>query len=132
MIIKSMMHFIAIALCMIPNTGSLKECDMFGQWSRRARTKDRSPNCAQQQDQYSCGLFTMTNAFCLAFGFGLLCYRKKDLNYGKSPRIAAELDNEGLSEILHMICVICQMVPQIAWAICSLLLWLKKEMGMQA
>jgi hypothetical protein len=65
--------------------------------SERGATDDRSPNCAQQRDNYSCGVFTMTDAFCLAFGFDLLRYREKNLDFGKRPRIAAELNNEGFS-----------------------------------
>ncbi|KAN0102680.1 hypothetical protein V8E51_010993 [Hyaloscypha variabilis] len=42
--------------------------NIFGQWSRRLRTTDKSPNCCQQKDLYNCGNFVMTNAFCLAFG----------------------------------------------------------------
>jgi len=71
--------------------------NIFGQWSSRLGTTDKSPNCCRQKDMYNCGTFVMTNAFCLAFGFDLLCYREEDLNYGKRPRIAAELNNGGFS-----------------------------------
>lgn len=71
--------------------------NIFGQWSSRFGTTDKSPNCCQQKDMYNCGTFVMTNAFCLAFGFDLLCYRPEDLNRGKRPRIAAELNNGGFS-----------------------------------
>lgn len=71
--------------------------NVFGQWSRRTTKKDGSPNCAQQKDRYNCVIFTITNAFCLAFGFDLLCYRPEDLNFGKRPRVAAELNNDGFT-----------------------------------
>jgi hypothetical protein len=71
--------------------------NVFGQWSRRTKKEDGSPNCAQQKDRYNCGMFTITNAFCLAFGFDLLCYRQQDLDFGKRPRVAAEFNNNGFS-----------------------------------
>ena len=71
--------------------------NIFGQWSSRLGTTDKSPNCCQQKDMYNCGTFVMTNAFCLAFGFDLLCYKPEDLNYGKRPRIAAEFNNGSFS-----------------------------------
>lgn len=68
---------------------------MYGQWALRSKTTDGSPNCAQQSDIYNCGVFTITNALCLAFGYELLCYTPDDLDEGKRPRVAAELLHGG-------------------------------------
>ena len=68
---------------------------MYGQWALRSKTTDNSPNCAQQSDMYNCGLFTITNALCLAFGYDLLCYTQKDIDEGKRQRVAAELLHGG-------------------------------------
>jgi hypothetical protein len=100
---------------------AMENWNVFGQWSRRSRTADGSPNCAQQTDRYNCGIFTITNAFCLAFGFDLLYYRQGDLNFGKRPRVAAELTTTGLREILHTTYLIYLRVLRIDWACHSLL-----------
>ncbi|PMD48063.1 hypothetical protein L207DRAFT_505147 [Hyaloscypha variabilis F] len=70
-----------------------EEWDFFSQWSQRSQTTDESPNGPQQRDYHNCGTFTMTSAFCLAFGFNLQCYKNADLDDLKRPRIAAELYN---------------------------------------
>jgi hypothetical protein len=53
---------------------------MYGQWNSWSQTTDNSPNAVQQHDTHNCGVFTCTNALCLAFGYDLLCYEEKDLN----------------------------------------------------
>lgn len=73
------------------------DCDwpIYGQWSMRSATTDGSADSAQQRDAHSCGIFTVTNAFCLAFGYNLLCYDESDLDNLKRQRMAAELMNGG-------------------------------------
>ncbi|KAL5322420.1 hypothetical protein ACEPPN_010393 [Leptodophora sp. 'Broadleaf-Isolate-01'] len=72
---------------------------IFGQWSARSLTKDKSPNGPQQCDGYNCGAFTITNVFCLAFGYRILCYAQnqgqEDLERWKKPRVIFELRQGG-------------------------------------
>ncbi|KAH7323719.1 hypothetical protein BKA65DRAFT_567569 [Rhexocercosporidium sp. MPI-PUGE-AT-0058] len=71
---------------------------IYGQWAYRGDDKyDGSPNCCRQGDDYNCGTMTVTNAFCLAFGFDLLCYRQRDIDTLKRPRMFAEMSNGGFS-----------------------------------
>ncbi|KAE8444564.1 hypothetical protein EG329_014488 [Mollisiaceae sp. DMI_Dod_QoI] len=71
---------------------------IYGQWQKRTRTDDGSPDAPQQRDGFNCGVFTVTNAFCLAFGYDILCYNGFDLIDLKRPRILAELRNGGFGE----------------------------------
>lgn len=75
---------------------------IYVQWAHRGHEKsDGSPNVPRQGDYWNCGIFTATNAMCLAFGYDLLCYRQRDLENGphndlepprgKRARMAAEL-----------------------------------------
>lgn len=68
-------------------------------WSARSLTKDKSPNGPQQCDGYNCGAFTITNVFCLAFGYRILCYAQnqgqEDLERWKKPRVIFELRQGG-------------------------------------
>lgn len=74
------------------------EWRLYGQWSHRATgTLDDSPDGAQQQDAYNCGVFAATTAFCLAFGHRLTCFKEADLDAHKKPRMAAEFANGGFS-----------------------------------
>ncbi|KAH7357197.1 hypothetical protein BKA65DRAFT_580609 [Rhexocercosporidium sp. MPI-PUGE-AT-0058] len=67
---------------------------IYGKWAQNENeTDDGSQNCARQGDLYNCGVFTLTNAMCLGFGFDLLCYRSRDVDPLKRPRIFAELAN---------------------------------------
>lgn len=69
---------------------------VYGEWSTRIDlTKDGSPDVPVQRDSHNCGLFTVTNAFNLAFGYDLLCYSKDDLDNLKRQRMCAELANGG-------------------------------------
>lgn len=77
-----------------PNPGDWR---IYGEWSHRSQTTDDSPDAAQQSDDYNCGIFTCTSAFCLAFGFRLTCFTGNDLDPFKKPRMAAEFANGGLS-----------------------------------
>lgn len=52
---------------------------------------DGSRDIIQQKDLYNCGAFTVTNAFCLAFGYELLCYTPEDMDTHKKPRICFEI-----------------------------------------
>ncbi|KAH6707929.1 hypothetical protein BKA61DRAFT_739172 [Leptodontidium sp. MPI-SDFR-AT-0119] len=63
---------------------------------RSDETLDGSPNLARQGDMYNCGLCTVTNAFCLAFGFDMLCWNGKDLDPLKRPCMLMELSQGGL------------------------------------
>jgi hypothetical protein len=73
---------------------------IYGQWATRSeRTTDGSPDVPSQRDQHNCGLFTVTNAFCLAFGYDLLCYSQDDLNDLKRRRMTAELSNGGFGGV---------------------------------
>jgi len=58
-------------------------------------TIDGSPDAARQGDYYNCGVFTVTNAFCMAFGFDLMCYRQRDLGL-KRDRMLLELNQGSL------------------------------------
>jgi len=72
--------------------------NVFGHWARKNVPKlEGTPSCATQKDFVSCGIFTMTNAMCLAFGYDMLCYQEDDLAGFKRPRIVGELENEGFS-----------------------------------
>ncbi|KAE9377374.1 hypothetical protein N431DRAFT_194416 [Stipitochalara longipes BDJ] len=71
----------------------VEEWDFFSQWQNRSKTTDESPHAPQQSDAYNCGMFALTSAFCLAFGFELLCYKGENIDLAKRPRIAAELYN---------------------------------------
>ena len=71
-------------------------------WSSRSATKDGSPNGPQQCDIHNCGAFLITNAFCLAFGYRLLCYAENwkhgnndDLEHWKKHRVVFELIQGG-------------------------------------
>lgn len=90
------------ALTMIDPEAEELDWPIYGQWDRRGHDKlDGSPNVSQQGDDWNCGIFTATNAMCLAFGYDLLCYRQRDLENGpyndldpprgKRARMAAEL-----------------------------------------
>lgn len=68
---------------------------LYGQWSRRSATDDDSPDMPRQSDGHNCGVILVTNAFCLAFGYDLLCYSQNDLDDLKRPRMASELSNGG-------------------------------------
>ncbi|CZR66313.1 uncharacterized protein PAC_16214 [Phialocephala subalpina] len=75
-----------------------REWPLYGQWSRRSMTDDESPDVPKQTDGYNCGVFALTNLFCLAFGYDLLCYEQADLTPLKRPNIVEELRNGGLGE----------------------------------
>lgn len=47
-----------------------------------------------QFDAHNCGIFMLTNACCLAFGYSLLCYNQDDM-VDKRWRIASELLRQG-------------------------------------
>ena len=65
---------------------------IYGQWAQRGFEKDDgSPNAPQQGDGYNCAIFALTNTLNMAFGFDLLCYRQRDLDPLKRPRIFSEL-----------------------------------------
>ncbi|PVH79937.1 hypothetical protein DL98DRAFT_572232 [Cadophora sp. DSE1049] len=67
---------------------------LYTQYAQKSdETIDGSPNAARQGDHYNCGVFTVTNAFGMAFGFDLMCYRQGDLGM-KRNRILMEL-NQG-------------------------------------
>ncbi|KAL2065581.1 hypothetical protein VTL71DRAFT_3251 [Oculimacula yallundae] len=70
----------------------VKDWPVFAQWSMRPKyTKDKSPTAADQRDSYNCAVFTVVNAFCLAFGFDLMSYTQADLDPLKRPRMFLEL-----------------------------------------
>lgn len=86
---------------------------IYGNWSRRFNTtnepaSDDSPVVPGQADGYNCGVFALTHAFNLAFGFDLQCFDTwvpkdkrlgpPDLNTGKKPRMAAELNKEAFRD----------------------------------
>ncbi|CZT41087.1 uncharacterized protein RSE6_00772 [Rhynchosporium secalis] len=75
----------------VPQVEKDRQWYIFGQYVLRSKNTDKSPYAPQQRDFYNCGAFTMTNAFCLAFGYDLTCYKEKDLDKLKKPRIAFEL-----------------------------------------
>ncbi|PVH79209.1 hypothetical protein DL98DRAFT_632881 [Cadophora sp. DSE1049] len=68
---------------------------LFGQYVLRSRKTDRSPNAVQQHDTYNCGAYTITNAFCMAFGYDLECFKEHQLNKWKKARVAFELLQKG-------------------------------------
>ncbi|KAG4434929.1 hypothetical protein IFR05_009598 [Cadophora sp. M221] len=71
---------------------------VYREWAERGEDKsDGSPNCCRQGDDHNCGTMAATNAFCLAFGFNLQCYRQRDIDSRKRPRMFAELSNGGFS-----------------------------------
>ncbi|KAH9211337.1 hypothetical protein DL95DRAFT_464928 [Leptodontidium sp. 2 PMI_412] len=64
---------------------------IYGQYVLRSKKTDKSPDAVQQRDNYNCGAFTTTNAFCLAFGYNLECYTEDKLDKWKKARVAFEL-----------------------------------------
>jgi hypothetical protein len=84
---------------------------VYGHWSKRgAQNLDNSPPCVRQADAHNCGVFTATNAMCLAFGYEMTCYASEDadedspwaralvqkrMDQGKRERMACELWNGG-------------------------------------
>ena len=44
---------------------------------------------------YNCGAYTITNAFCMAFGYDLECFREDQLDRWKKARVAFELLQRG-------------------------------------
>ena len=69
---------------------------VYSEWSaeKEEKTKMKNcPSCPRQGDMYNCGVFTVTNAMCLAFGWDLMCYSNRDLNPLKRPRMFMELSN---------------------------------------
>ncbi|KAF8851801.1 hypothetical protein BDZ45DRAFT_133677 [Acephala macrosclerotiorum] len=75
-----------------------KNWPLYGQWARRGHTTDGSPDVIRQADGYNCGVYAVTNLFCLAFGFDLLCYETKDLTPLKRPNMVEELRNGGFGK----------------------------------
>ncbi|PVH79495.1 hypothetical protein DL98DRAFT_589364 [Cadophora sp. DSE1049] len=73
---------------------------VFGEWSVKQdqKKKNNCPNCARQGDLYNCGVFTLTNAMCLAFGYDLMCYSNRDLDSLKRPRMFMELSNTTIDD----------------------------------
>ncbi|KAL2072669.1 hypothetical protein VTL71DRAFT_12012 [Oculimacula yallundae] len=77
---------------------------LFGQYPQRSKTTDSSPDGPQQSDAANCGIFSLTSAFCLAFGYNLLCWeqslkpgRRQDLDKWKKARVLWELELEDFS-----------------------------------
>ncbi|KAL2063170.1 hypothetical protein VTL71DRAFT_6242 [Oculimacula yallundae] len=65
---------------------------LYTQWPLRSKdTFDGSPNVVRQKDFYNCGVFTVMNAMCLAFGYDMLCFGPEDLDPLKRPRMLMEL-----------------------------------------
>ncbi|KAG4439912.1 hypothetical protein IFR05_004587 [Cadophora sp. M221] len=64
---------------------------IYGQYVLRSKKTDKSPNAVHQRDNYSCGAYVMTNAFCLAFGYNLEWYTEDKLDKWKKARISFEL-----------------------------------------
>ncbi|CZT12961.1 uncharacterized protein RAG0_16594 [Rhynchosporium agropyri] len=62
---------------------------LFSQWSQQSA--DGGRNIAWQEGFYSCDNFPVMNAFCLTFGFDLLCYGPEDLDPHKRPWMLLEL-----------------------------------------
>ncbi|CZT08540.1 hypothetical protein WAI453_007177 [Rhynchosporium graminicola] len=88
----------------VPESDRSKYWYLFGQYPRRTHTNDGSPDGPQQRDYYNCGVFTMTSAFCLAFGYSLMCWQQledrqlpRDLDYWKKARIIFEMETEDFS-----------------------------------
>ncbi len=87
---------------------------IYGHWSQRGvQNVDNSPPCVRQADAHNCGVFTATNATCLAFRYEMTCYASEDaeedsawartfvqrrMDEGKRERMACELWNGGFRE----------------------------------
>lgn len=50
--------------------------------------------CARQHNSFDCGVFTITNAKCIALGLDPTCYDARDMAVQRR-RIAAEIINKG-------------------------------------
>lgn len=57
-----------LALTVVPKKQVMGIWPCFGKYSKRSSRDDGSPMSVQQRDQWNCGVFTATNATCLAFG----------------------------------------------------------------
>ncbi|KAH7419482.1 hypothetical protein BKA64DRAFT_751955 [Cadophora sp. MPI-SDFR-AT-0126] len=53
---------------------------LFGRYVLRSKKTDKSPNAVQQHDTYNCGAYTIANAFCMAFGYDLECFKEQQLD----------------------------------------------------
>ncbi|KUJ20823.1 uncharacterized protein LY89DRAFT_779519 [Mollisia scopiformis] len=93
--IQGMRDIIINQTLSLPGASLKTAWPLYGQWSQRTATDDGSPDAPQQSDSYNCGVFTVTNTFCLAFGYDILCYSQEDLPKLKRRRMTAELRNGG-------------------------------------
>lgn len=69
---------------------------LYKQWAYKTEdTTDGNPDAPKQTDFHNCGVFTVTSAFNLTFGYDMMCYDQHHLE-GKRRRMVMELYSGGL------------------------------------
>jgi hypothetical protein len=94
------------------NNWADEEWDFFLQSQRRSKKDYGSPDAVQQHG-YNSGIFALTNTFCLAFGFDLMCYGREDIDTLRRPGMLQSLTIRVSRESSHTACLICQPVELI-------------------
>lgn len=69
------------------------------QWEPAAISDNTLRGAPQpKNDVYNCGVYIVAYAFCLAFGFDMMCFKQGNLDEGKRGRMFAELCHGSLGE----------------------------------